>query len=231
MKFKKIALLTGLALFVSSEAYSHAYVDTPKGRPALCRDKVNDGCDVRSLYEPQSFEVGDGNFESGSMGNEVGSGGLGPDLAEQTASRWAKTVVRSGPTTFRWHFAAAHWTTSPTSFKFWITKPDWDPNKPLTREDFESQPLNCYNPIPNFVNSFPNDGRDKFTITCDLPQRTGYQVIAAEWDVGDTSMSFFNVIDVDFTNDYPVGTVIQPGDDSNGGVKEHLLIWLAHGSV
>ena len=50
----------------------------------------------------------------------------------------------------------------------------------------------------------PGDDRRKFTVTCDLPQRTGYQVIAAEWDVGDTAASFFNVIDVDFTTDHPV---------------------------
>ncbi|MED7820343.1 MULTISPECIES: lytic polysaccharide monooxygenase, partial [unclassified Francisella] len=218
MKLKKITILTGLALLASSEAYSHAYVDTPKGRPFLCNQHVNQGCGNISLYEPQSFEVADGSFENGSMGNQVGGSGLSASLSEQTSSRWAKTVVKSGPTTFRWNFTAQHWTVSPASFRFWITKPDWNPNAPLSRSDFEAQPLDCYNPIPNFTNSMPGDSNNKFTITCDLPDRTGYQVIAAEWNVGDTAASFFNVIDVDFTNEHPVGTVILPsGDTDNGG--------------
>lgn len=85
---------------------------------------------------------------------------------------------------------------------------------PLTRDSFESQPLNCYNPSPNFTNSMPGDSNGKFAITCDLPERSGYQVIAAEWDVGDTGASFFNVIDVDFTTEHPAGTVLAPGGNS-----------------
>ncbi|MED7789356.1 lytic polysaccharide monooxygenase [Francisella sp. 19X1-34] len=218
MRLKKITILTGLALLATSQAYSHAYVETPKGRPLLCNERVNQGCGNISLYEPQSFEVADGSFENGSMGDQVGGAGLSAALSEQTASRWAKTVVRSGPTTIRWHFTASHWTISPASFRVWITKPDWNPNMPLSRSDFEVQSLNCYNPIPNFTNAHPADANSKFTMTCDLPARTGYQVLAAEWNVGDTGASFLNVIDVDFTDAHPAGTVILPsGDTDNGG--------------
>ncbi|BCD92610.1 hypothetical protein fh0823_27490 [Francisella halioticida] len=64
----------------------------------------------------------------------------------------------------------------------------------------------------------PGDSNSKFTITCDLPDRSGYQVIAAEWNVGDTAASFLNVVDVDFTDEYSVGTIVLPsGDTDNGG--------------
>lgn len=118
MKLKKITILTGLALLASSQAYSHAYVDSPKGRPFLCNQGVNKGYGGIALYEPQSFEVRDGSFENGSMGNQVGGSGISSQLAEQTSSRWGKTVVRPGPITLRWNFTAQHWTKSPASFRF-----------------------------------------------------------------------------------------------------------------
>ncbi|WP_255321936.1 hypothetical protein [Francisella halioticida] len=36
----------------------------------------------------------------------------------------------------------------------------------------------------------------------------------AEWDVQDTDASFYNLIDVYFTNDETAGTVILPGESS-----------------
>ncbi|MCV6020601.1 lytic polysaccharide monooxygenase, partial [Escherichia coli] len=39
---------------------------------------------------------------------------------------------------------------------------------------------------------------------CNVPEREGYHVILAVWDVGDTAASFYNVIDVKFDGDDPV---------------------------
>lgn len=39
---------------------------------------------------------------------------------------------------------------------------------------------------------------------CIVPEREGYQVILAVWDVGDTAASFYNVIDVKFDGNGPV---------------------------
>jgi predicted carbohydrate-binding protein with CBM5 and CBM33 domain len=35
-------------------------------------------------------------------------------------------------------------------------------------------------------------------MNCNVPQRTGYQVIYAVWEIADTSNSFYQAIDVDF---------------------------------
>ncbi|MDE4974417.1 lytic polysaccharide monooxygenase, partial [Francisella tularensis] len=75
-------------------------------------------------------------------------------------------------------------------FKFYITKPNWDPNKLFTRESIEEKPLNCYDPQPTWVatNQPPKDG---LTFTCTMPNRSDYQIIMEEWDVDDTRMSFY----------------------------------------
>ena len=96
----------------------------------------------------------------------------------------------------------------------------------LTKDSFESQPLNCYNPNPKFTNSMPGDSNDKFAITCDLSERSGYQVIAAEWDVGDTNANLFNVIDMDLTTEHPARTVLAPGGNpENDGSSTSLPEW------
>ncbi|APC94608.1 lytic polysaccharide monooxygenase [Francisella tularensis] len=215
MKLNKITLLTGLALLVSSEAYSHGYVESPASRALLCKEGKNKDCGERAQYEPQSIEQADELFNLGALDNNIGSAdvaGFEP-LDEQEQSRWAKTVVQPGqPLKIKWQFTANH---KSKHFKFYITKPNWDPNKLLTRESFEEKPLNCYDPQPTWVapNQPPKDG---LTFTCTMPNRSGYQIIMAEWDVDDTRMSFYNLLDLDFTTSKPAGTVILPdGSSSN----------------
>jgi chitin-binding protein len=36
------------------------------------------------------------------------------------------------------------------------------------------------------------------THTCNVPVRHGYQIILGVWEIGDTSNSFYNVVDVKF---------------------------------
>lgn len=219
MKINKITMLTTLAILASSEAYSHGYVGSPASRALLCKDGKNKNCGSRAQYEPQSIEQVDGFFDLGELDGNMGGAevtGFGP-LDEQEQSRWAKTVVRSGePLKIKWQFTANH---KSKHFKFYITKPDWNPNEPLVRSDFEAKPLNCYNPQPTWIapNQPPKDG---LTFTCTMPNRSGYQIIMAEWDVEDTRMSFYNLLDLDFRNDQPVGSIIAPDGSSSGGSAE-----------
>ncbi|QWU98682.1 lytic polysaccharide monooxygenase [Francisella salimarina] len=213
MKLNKITLTTGLILLASTQAYSHGYVESPASRALLCKEGKNKNCGARAQYEPQSIEQADGLFNLGALDNNIGSAdvaGFEP-LDEQEQSRWAKTVVRPGqPLQIKWFFTANH---KSKHFKFYITKPNWDPDKLLTRDSFEEQPLNCYNPQPTWIapNQPPQEG---LTFTCTLPSRSGYQIIMAEWDVDDTRMSFYNLLDLDFTNDKPAGSVILPNGDT-----------------
>jgi len=73
-----------------------------------------------------------------------------------------------------------------------MTKQGWDPSQPLTRASFDLTPF-C---------EIPDSGRPVATVTknCNVPPRTGYQVMLSVWEIGDTSNSFYNVVDLDFGN-------------------------------
>ncbi len=75
-----------------------------------------------------------------------------------------------------------------------ITKQDWDQTQPLTRDAFDLDPF-C---------SVPGHGKHPavdISHTCNVPNRSGYQIILGVWDVGDTSSSFYSVIDVKMPDD------------------------------
>lgn len=94
MKLNKITLLTGLALLVSSEAYSHGYVESPASRALLCKEGKNKDCGERAQYEPQSIEQADELFNLGALDNNIGSADVAgfESLDEQEQSRWAKLL-------------------------------------------------------------------------------------------------------------------------------------------
>ncbi|CAA2930666.1 GlcNAc-binding protein A [Arsenophonus endosymbiont of Bemisia tabaci Q2] len=39
--------------------------------------------------------------------------------------------------------------------------------------------------------------KDQIYFNCDVPQRTGYQVILGFWSITDTANAFYQVVDVD----------------------------------
>lgn len=65
--------------------------------------------------------------------------------------------------------------------------------QPLTRASFETEPF-CHIEGKNIQ---PSTGPD-LPHECTVPERQGYHVILAAWDVADTGATFYNVIDVDF---------------------------------
>lgn len=97
--------------------------------------------------------------------------------------------MTAGPHEFVWHHTAPHKT---TNWRYYITKQNWDPNKPLTRDQFELTPfctINGNGQAPAMTKS----------MTCNVPERTGYRVIYGV-EIADTANSFYQAIDVDFGN-------------------------------
>ena len=96
-----------------------------------------------------------------------------------------------------WHLTAMHAT---AKWHYYITKPNWNPNAPLTRDQFELVP---------FYEVYDGGARPGQKVSHDvtIPQRTGYHVILGVWDVADTVNAFYNVIDVNF------GGGTNPGPD------------------
>lgn len=188
--------------FNSIKVSAHGYVDSPKSRAVLCAEGVNNDCGA-VIYEPQSIE-GPGNYpEAGVPDGKIASGGgVFPKLDEQGENRWAKVGMSSGAYTFHWTLTAAHAT---SNWDYYITKENWDPNSPLKRSDFE---LFC---------SIDDGGkRPGYSVShnCVIPERSGYHVILAYWEVADTANAFYQVIDVNFDGDF-VDPVTPPGDGDN----------------
>lgn len=195
--FVKALLASGLALVLlavmsvmADRVSAHGYVEGPASRALLCKNGVNTDCGA-VVYEPQSLEAPKGFPAAGPADGKLASaGGIFPKLDEQSSTRWSKVALSGGQQTFSWHFTANHAT---TTFRYFITKPNWNPNSALTRDQFESTPfctINYGGAQPPF----------SYSHTCNVPtDRTGYHVILAVWDVDNTANAFYNVIDVELS--------------------------------
>ncbi|WP_260259773.1 N-acetylglucosamine-binding protein GbpA [Vibrio intestinalis] len=199
--------LIALALAtISGGVMAHGYVSEYQdgiaaGRAALCKFPTSDTNEKNShcgaiQYEPQSVEGPDGFPETGPVDGKIASAqtALAAALDEQTSDRWVKRPIQSGSQTFEWTFTANHVT---KDWKYYITKADWNPNALLTRDSFD---LNPFCVIDGNMVQPPK----QVSHQCQVPEREGYQVILAVWDVGDTAASFYNVIDVQFDGQGPV---------------------------
>lgn len=189
MKLKKLSLYTATLLFTSS-ALAHGYVEFPPSRAYQCNLGKNTDCGAVQ-WEPQSVEQASG-FPAGTMppDGQLASAGKAnfAQLDSQSATRWVKSNIKSGKNNFTWHHSAPHRT---ANWRYYITKQNWDQNKPLTRSDFESQPF-CQ------IEGNGQTPAVEVTHSCNVPERTGYQVIYAVWEIADTANSFYQAIDVDF---------------------------------
>lgn len=181
----------------ADKALAHGYVDGPASRAYLCKTGANTDCGA-IVYEPQSLEAPKGFPQAGPADGKIASaGGAFPKLDEQSATRWSKVNIQPGQVTFNWTLTANHAT---ASWKYYLTKPNWNPNEPLSRNSFDLTPF-C---------SVAYDGTQppkNYSDTCNVPSgRTGYHVILAVWEVADTPNAFYNVIDVNFGGSTPGDT-------------------------
>lgn len=196
-------LVAGAATLVFAEkASAHGYIESPASRSYLCKTGQNTGCG-QIQWEPQSVE-GIGSFpQSGPADGEFTGAGRYPELYTQTVDRWTKVTLQGGQNAFTWNLTAPH---STAEWKYYITKKDWNPNKPLARADLE---LFC---------SFQDGGkRPPYTVThsCNVPtDRSGYHIILGVWEIADTGMAFYQAIDVNLTN-AGTGVVEQPSVPGN----------------
>ncbi|MEC2559155.1 lytic polysaccharide monooxygenase, partial [Bacillus cereus] len=101
-----------------------------------------------------------------------------------------KNTITGGENTFTWKYTAPHLT---SKWHYYITKKGWNPNKALTRADFE--PIGT---VQHDGSAASNNLTHKINVPTD---RSGYHVILAVWDVADTANAFYNVIDVNLIND------------------------------
>ncbi|MFM2588003.1 N-acetylglucosamine-binding protein GbpA [Vibrio sp. TBV020] len=204
-KLPNKSLIALALLSISGTSFGHGYISAyengvAQGRAALCNTAAS-GTNEKNAncggiqYEPQSVEGPDGFPVTGPRDGKIASAetSLAAALDEQTADRWVKRPIQAGNQYFEWTFTANHVT---KDWKYYITKPDWNPNQPLARDSFDLEPF-CV------VDGGMVQPPKRVSHLCNVPEREGYQVILAVWDVGDTAASFYNVIDVKFDGDGP----------------------------
>lgn len=194
-----LLMAVGFILFADS-ASAHGYIESPKSRAYLCKQGENINCGPVQ-YEPQSVE-GPGTFPKfGPPDGQIAGAGVFPDLDVQKVDRWKRVNLKGGKNTFQWHLTAPHRT---TEWKYYITKKNWDPNKPLSRDALELEPF-CY------INDAGKKPSTTVTHECNVPtDRSGYHLILGVWEIDDTQNAFYQVIDVNLNN----------GDSGNGGTKD-----------
>ena len=197
---------TALAIALSAAcggAMAHGFISLNDdgniiSRVALCHLEDSEGqaknMDCGDIqYEPQSVEGFDGFPEGGPADGYIASAEIlmARNLDEQTSERWQKRPIEAGSQEFEWTFRANH---IAAGFKYYITKEGWDQNSPLARSAFDLNPF-CE------VDAHGEMTQNTATHTCNVPDREGYHVILAVWDVGDTDKAFYNAIDVVFDGD------------------------------
>jgi chitin-binding protein len=200
---KKSTIAAGLcALLASGSLWAHGYITMPEARGFLCKQGGNSNCGAIQ-WEPQSLEAPSGFPAGGPADGTIAGAGLAQfnELNEQTSSRWTKRALQAGPNNFSWQFTANHAT---RNWRYYITKAGWNENQKLSRAAFELTPF-CV------IDGGNRQPAMQVTHACNVPQRTGYQVILGVWEVADTTNSFYNVVDVMFKDGGTVPTWTQRG--------------------
>lgn len=184
---KNLFLLSFLLCF-STAVFAHGYVEGPMSRAYLCKLQKNTGCGSVQ-YEPQSLEDLKGFPQNGPKDGKIASAGLDRfgALNAQTSSRWVKNDITNPQLTFKWYLTARHAT---AKWEYFITKPNWNPDQALTRDQLVLTPFCKYKE--------PNNPQTVVTHNCKLPvENKGYQLILAVWSIADTPNAFYQVLDVD----------------------------------
>ena len=234
LRHLSLLVAMGLTTLATQQASAHGYVENPKSRAVLCTSgagNLNSNCG-NVAYEPQSLEYSPsvnyhyhgaycaGDFtQCGPADETIAAAGMAAfgQLNEQSATRWTKNPIKPGPTAFTWRYTAGHAT---AYYEFYITKKDWNPNKPLTRDAFELVPL-----LHQDGQGVRPASQSTSTHMVNIPaDHSGYHVVLATWKIADTAATFYQVIDVNISGAATPGTPDKP-------VTTPITTWKTIGAV
>ncbi|MFC4336762.1 lytic polysaccharide monooxygenase [Salininema proteolyticum] len=199
------------AFAVASPASAHGWVNDQVGdvnsRSGYCSDGTLTDCGAIQ-YEPQSVEYAKGFPESGPADGQLCGVGAFPELDNPRGGDWPTNPVTSGGQVgIGWNYTANHAT---SKWEYYITKDGWSPLDPLSRDQLEAEPFATV----DYDGSKPPK---QHVDTIDLPQKSGQHVIYAVWEIADTTNSFYQCIDVDFSGDGGDPGGEDPGGEDPGG--------------
>ncbi|UNK25958.1 lytic polysaccharide monooxygenase [Serratia plymuthica] len=132
---------------------------------------------------------------------KIASGGWpGALFLDEPGTQWRKHEVKAGqPLTVSWAYHALHLT---RRWNYFITKADWDPQRKLARDQFESTPFYKaeLSAQPHWEHQAALTPPEPTIHQLTLPERHGYHVLLAIWEVANTGNAFYQVIDLNFTD-------------------------------
>ncbi|NUP14655.1 MAG: lytic polysaccharide monooxygenase, partial [Streptomyces sp.] len=169
---------------------SQCYAEGPESpKSDACKAAVSAG-GAQALYDWNGIRIGDA---AGRHQELIPDGKLCSANSEefkgldQARADWPATRVSSGSYTFKYRVTAPHKGT----FKVYVTKPGYDPAKPLAWND-----LDLANPVATATDPAASGGFYTFSGT--LPQRSGKQLLYAVWQRSDSPEAFYSCSDVTF---------------------------------
>ncbi|MGV9592859.1 lytic polysaccharide monooxygenase auxiliary activity family 9 protein [Streptomyces tendae] len=181
---------------------SQCHAEGPENpKSAACKAAVAAG-GTQALYDWNGIRIGNA---AGKHQELIPDGKLcsandpafkGMDLAR---ADWPATGVSSGSYTFKYRVTAPHKGT----FKVYITKPGYDPAKPLGWGD-----LDLAAPVATSTDPVASGGFYTFSGT--LPERSGKHLLYAVWQRSDSPEAFYSCSDVSF------GGAVGSGGESGG---------------
>ncbi|MFF8575417.1 lytic polysaccharide monooxygenase [Streptomyces sp. NPDC015408] len=169
---------------------SQCHAEGPENpQSAACKAAVAAG-GTQALYDWNGIRIGNA---AGKHQELIPDGKLcsandpafkGMDLAR---ADWPTTSVSSGSYTFKYRVTAPHKGT----FKVYVTKPGYDPAKPLGWGD-----LDLSAPVATATDPAASGGF--YTFSGKLPERSGKHLLYAVWQRSDSPEAFYSCSDVSF---------------------------------
>lgn len=212
MELKKIKMNRDMNVVSWNNSIRHGHISSPASRAkfaeqaGLIQGNLHNGIECGKFFPATMGGLADPDAPQDVMNTsppldgKIASGGqVGASYLDKTDIDWPKHKVYGGEAMdFIWYFSARH---KYRRFNYFITRKDWDPSRPLSRDQFEPKPfethLNQRQPYWAFSDAEMLPANPT-THTIKLPEREGYHVLLGVWEIAETDKAFYQVIDLEF---------------------------------
>lgn len=217
----------------SSPTPRHGRVITPRSRAVIMREdhdafdeSIPNSLEAGKFFPQTASNLTDPHAPQDSRnalppadGKIASAGNPNAAILDEPGAHWAKhSVQRLQALELSWNYSAVH---RSRRWNYFITKPDWNPDAPLARSQFDATPFHSVQLAwqPHWEYGPELTPANPTVHTLHLPDYSGYHVLLAVWEVADTAMAFYQVIDLDFGD----GGEEEPGEPPQAPSGLHVM--------